>query len=59
MRQQWDPAYLEYMDRLQQEKPVVYCGDLMLLTKKLIWHARNLIVAKKFTQEERDGFSAM
>jgi exodeoxyribonuclease III len=25
---QWDPAFLEYMKRLEEEKPVVFCGDL-------------------------------
>ena len=25
---QWDPAFLEYMKRLEEEKPVIFCGDL-------------------------------
>jgi exodeoxyribonuclease III len=25
---QWDPAFLEYMLRLEEEKPVLFCGDL-------------------------------
>lgn len=25
---QWDPAFLEYMKRLEKEKPVIFCGDL-------------------------------
>lgn len=25
---QWDPAFLEYMNRLEAEKPVIFCGDL-------------------------------
>jgi exodeoxyribonuclease III len=28
MREQWDPAYLEYMKRLEQQKPVIFMGDL-------------------------------
>lgn len=24
----WDPAFLAYMSRLQEEKPVIFCGDL-------------------------------
>jgi exodeoxyribonuclease-3 len=24
----WDPAFLEYMTRLEEEKPVIFCGDL-------------------------------
>jgi len=24
----WDPAFLEYMTRLEAEKPVIFCGDL-------------------------------
>lgn len=23
----WDPAFLEYMKRLEEEKPVMFCGD--------------------------------
>jgi exodeoxyribonuclease III len=25
---QWNPAFLEYMKRLEDEKPVIFCGDL-------------------------------
>ena len=25
---EWDPAYLEFMNRLQKTKPVIFCGDL-------------------------------
>src|SRR3989344_5223157 len=24
----WDPAFLAYMKRLEEEKPVIFCGDL-------------------------------
>ncbi|HEX2792715.1 MAG TPA: exodeoxyribonuclease III [Candidatus Paceibacterota bacterium] len=53
---QWDPAFLEYMQRLEQEKPVIFCGDLNVA------HAEDDLARPKenrgmkgFTDEEREG----
>ncbi len=60
MRQQWDPAYLEYMNRLQQEKPVIFCGDFNVAHKEIDLARPKPNEGKKgFTKEERAGFDAM
>ena len=60
MRQQWDPAYLEYMKRLQEEKPVIFCGDFNVAHTELDLARPKQNVGKKgFTDEERAGFDAM
>lgn len=60
MREQWDPAYLEYMDRLQQEKPVIFCGDFNVAHTELDLARPKPNKGKKgFTDEERGGFDAM
>ncbi len=60
MRQQWDPAYLEYMDRLQQKKPVIFCGDFNVAHTELDLARPKPNEGKKgYTKEERAGFDAM
>ena len=60
MRQQWDPAYLEYMDRLQQKKPVIFCGDFNVAHKEIdLARPKPNIGKKGFTNEERAGFDEM
>lgn len=60
MRQQWDPAYLEYMDRLQKEKPVIFCGDFNVAHNEIdLARPKPNIGKKGFTDEERAGIDAM
>lgn len=60
MRQQWDPAYLEYMSRLQTEKPVIFCGDFNVAHTELdLARPKENKGKKGFTLEERAGFTAM
>ncbi len=60
MRQQWDPAYLEYMDKLQKEKPVIFCGDFNVAHQEIDLARPKPNVGKKgFTDEERAGIDAM
>jgi exodeoxyribonuclease-3 len=60
MRKNWDPAYLEYMKRLQTEKPVIYCGDFNVAHTELDLARPKPNEGKKgFTQEERSGFNKM
>lgn len=60
MRQQWDPAYLEYMDRLQKNKPVIYCGDFNVAHSEIDLARPKPNTGKKgFTEEERFGFDEM
>ena len=60
MREQWDPAYLEYMDRLNQEKPVVFCGDFNVAhTEDDLARPKENKGKKGFTDEERRGIDVM
>lgn len=56
---QWDPAFLEYCKRLEQTKPVVFCGDLNVAHTELDLANPGPNRGKKgFTDEERAGFQA-
>ncbi len=60
MRQQWDPAYLEYMCELQQDKPVIYCGDFNVAHTEIDLARPKPNMGKKgFTTEERQGIDFM
>lgn len=60
MRQQWDPAYLEYMKLLEKKKPVVFCGDFNVAHAELDLARPKPNKGKKgFTQEERGGIDNM
>ncbi|HRH55487.1 MAG TPA: exodeoxyribonuclease III [Candidatus Paceibacterota bacterium] len=56
----WDPAFLAYMKRLQDEKPVIFCGDLNVahMPDDLARPKENVGV-KGFTNEEREGIDQM
>jgi exodeoxyribonuclease III len=59
MRTQWDPAYLEYMKRLEAEKPVIFCGDFNVAHTELdLARPKENVGKKGFTAEERSGFTA-
>jgi exodeoxyribonuclease-3 len=56
----WDPAFLAYMRRLEEEKPVIFCGDLNVA------HAPIDLANPKanegehgYTKEERAGLDAI
>ena len=60
MRQNWDPAYLDFMKRLQGEKPVIFCGDLNVAhTEDDLARPKENVGKKGFTTEERAGIDAM
>jgi exodeoxyribonuclease III len=60
MRQAWDPAYLEYMLKLEEEKPVIFCGDFNVAHTELdLARPKENKGKKGFTDEERVGFDAM
>ena len=59
MREQWDPAYLAYMKQLEEEKPVIFCGDLNVAHTELdLARPKENRGRKGFTDEERNGFTA-
>jgi exodeoxyribonuclease-3 len=56
MRQAWDPAFLAYMKRLEEHKPVVFCGDLNVAhTEDDLARPKENMGKKGFTTEERMG----
>lgn len=57
---QWDPAFLEYMQRLEEEKPVLFCGDLNVAhTPDDLANPKPNEGKKGFTTEEREGIDNM
>jgi exodeoxyribonuclease III len=60
MRQNWDPAFLAFMKRLEAVKPVIYCGDFNVAhTEDDLARPKENVGMKGFTSEERAGFDAM
>ena len=54
---QWDPAFLAYCKRLEEKKPVVFCGDLNVAhTEDDLANPKPNRGKKGFTDEEREGF---
>lgn len=53
----WDPAFLAYCKRLEETKPVVFCGDLNVAHTELdLANPKPNVGKKGFTSEEREGF---
>ena len=54
---QWDPAFLEYTQRLEKKKGVIFCGDLNVAhTEDDLANPKPNMGKKGFTAEEREGF---
>jgi exodeoxyribonuclease III len=54
----WDKAFLAYMQRLEQDKPVLFCGDLNVAHQEIdLANPKPNMGKKGFTDEEREGFS--
>ena len=52
----WDPAFLEDMKELEQDKPVIFCGDLNVAhTPDDLARPKQNVGVKGFTDEEREG----
>lgn len=55
-KNQWDPAFLEYMITLERKKPVIFCGDLNVAhTEEDLARPKENKDRKGFTIEEREG----
>ena len=55
--QEWDVDFLKYLKKLEEEKPVIFCGDLNVAHKEI--DLKNHKTNKRnagFTDEERLGF---
>jgi exodeoxyribonuclease-3 len=56
----WDPAFLEYCQKLGKTKPVVFCGDLNVAhTPDDLANPKPNEGKKGFTKEEREGFDSI
>jgi exodeoxyribonuclease-3 len=54
--EQWDPAFLAYMKQLEEEKPVIFCGDLNAAhTPDDLANAKANEGEHGYTTEEREG----
>ncbi len=55
--QQWDPAFLDYLQQLETKKPVLVCGDLNVAhTEDDLANPKPNVGKRGFTHEEREGF---
>lgn len=58
-RQEWDRDLLAYLKRLEQTKPVIWCGDLNVAHTEIdLARPKENVKTHGFTPEERAGFSA-
>ncbi len=58
--EQWDPAFLVYMKLLEEEKPVIFCGDLNAAhTPDDLANAKANEGEHGYTIEERQGIDAI
>ena len=56
-RQRWDRAFLRYLKKLEQRKPVIFCGDLNVAHTELdLTNPKANVKNHGFTPEERAGF---
>ncbi len=58
--QEWDPAFLKFLKKLEKKKPVVFCGDLNVAHTELdLTNPKTNRRNAGFTDEERERFSAV
>jgi len=57
-RQQWDKAFLNYLLKLEQDKPLIVCGDLNVAHREIdiARPKANYNKSAGYTQQEIDGF---
>lgn len=54
--ERWDPAFLTYLKRLEEEKPVIFCGDLNVAhTPDDLANPKPNEGGHGYTKEEREG----
>jgi len=59
-RQKWDRDFLRYLKKLEQKKPVIFCGDLNVAHTEIdLANPKANVGNHGFTPEERAGFSAV
>ncbi len=56
-QKEWDPAFLKHVQKLRENKPVIFCGDLNVAHKEIDLANPNTNRRNAgFTDEEREGF---
>jgi exodeoxyribonuclease-3 len=56
-RQQWDKLCFDYLKKLEEKKPVIFCGDLNVAHKEIdLARPKSNKRNAGFTEEERAGF---
>ena len=59
-RQVWDKEFLKFIKNLEQQKPVIFCGDLNVAHKEIdLKNPKTNRFNPGFTDEERSGFSSI
>ena len=59
-RMEWEDAFLGYLKTLEQEKPVIVCGDMNVAHEEIdIKNPKTNIHNAGFTQEERDKMTVL
>lgn len=55
--ERWDPAFLAYVKRRAEKKPVLFCGDLNVAHQEIdLANPKPNVGKHGFTNEEREGF---
>jgi exodeoxyribonuclease-3 len=58
--EKWDPAFLQYVKRRSEKKPVFFCGDLNVAHTEIdLANPKPNVGKHGFTIEEREGFDKM
>lgn len=59
-RMEWEDAFLAYLKKLEEKKPVVFCGDLNVAHKEIdLKNPKSNRKNAGFTDEERGKFTAL
>ena len=59
-RMEWEEAFLSYIKKLEEKKPVVFCGDLNVAHKEIdLKNPKSNRKNAGFTDEEREKFSIL
>lgn len=59
-RMEWEDAFLSYLKKLEETKPVIVCGDLNVAHKEIdLKNPKTNVKNAGFTIEERNKFSAL
>lgn len=59
-RMEWEDAFLDYIRKLDNEKPVVFCGDLNVAHQEIdLKNPKSNVRNAGFTQEERDKMTTL